>query len=236
MKLQNYLWSIPFLSFLAGYFALQRISNVDHLAAPTIVGRQLQNAVAELSDKNLNLRLITQKEDPDLPEGTILSQTPAPGQKIKPHQSMYVVISKTARSIAAPNLLNKPHLIIKKELESLGVRQKNHILSSNRPSNRCIAQTPAPGKLIQNGKITTYLSSGNKKPVLVPNLKGKSVSDVAEFLHQFNVKLEILHASGKLNGHTCDSDCIISDQRPLAGSIVTLDDQKPLLVHLQVQL
>jgi len=59
------------------------MTNVDQIQAPALVGKQLQNAVALLSQKNLNVRFITQKEDPDLPHGTILSQTPAAGRNVK---------------------------------------------------------------------------------------------------------------------------------------------------------
>lgn len=234
MKIKNYLWALPFFSFLAGYFVLERMSRVAQLDTPAIIGKQLQQAVAELSDNNLNLRLIAQKEDPDLPQGTILSQTPAPGQKIKPHQALYVVISKQPEKIAAPLLLNKHDNAIQKELEALGIRNKTYRLPSNRPSGTCIAQLPTPGNQVADEKITTYLSAGNNRPSLVPNLKGKPAPEVLEFLQQYKIEVKIMHSSKQDKNHLCDTDCIISDQRPLAGSLVTLDEEKPLLVQLQV--
>ncbi|MCK5632569.1 PASTA domain-containing protein [bacterium] len=235
MKIKNYLWALPFFSFFAGYLFVQRISSIEQLQAPSIVGKQLQNAVAELSAKNLNLRFITQKEDPDLPQGTILSQTPCAGQNIKPHQSLYVVISKKPEKIAAPLLTKKSRTTIEKELLALGVRNKSYFLPSNAPTDSCIAQLPAFGNLLQEKKVITYISSGNKKPVLIPNFKNKSITDILEFLQKYEIKAEITHTSAKKIDHICDQNCIITNQRPLAGSIVTISPQNPTLIQLQAQ-
>jgi len=234
MKLQNYLWTLPFLSFLAGYLVLQQFSRVEKLEAPNIVGRQLQEAVAELSAHNLNIRFIAQKNDPDLPEGTILSQTPAAGQQIKPHQAIHVLISKSPHKIAAPLLVGKPEQVIKQQLSALGIRSTFHRLASNRPFNTCIAQLPTAGTQLEKDKVTVYLSAGSKKPILLPDLKGKTVPKVAEFLQRYNVQMELVHTKPENQDHQCDQNCVITDQRPLAGSIVILSEEKPLVLHLQV--
>lgn len=235
MKAQNYLWAVPFFCFIAGYLFLQWMSKVQHLEAPALVGKQLQDAVAQLSRKNLNIRLIAQKEDPDLPGGTILSQSPAAGQKIKPHQAIHAVISKKPEKISAPNLLNKSQETLDRELKALGIRSKIHFLPSNRPANSCIAQYPAPGQPIEENRITIYLSSDNQKQVLVPDFRQQPACEVLEFLQQYNTKVELSHASHRQNDHKCGQNCLVIDQRPLAGSLITLSPEKPLLVQLKVK-
>jgi len=234
MKLTQYLWIIPFVSFLAGYLVVQRMTNVDQVEAPALVGKQLQHAVAILSEKNLNLRFITQKEDPDLPEGTILSQTPAAGRTIKPHQAIHVVICKKPEKIAAPLLINKSITAIEKELSLLGVRNKSYSVASNKPVNSCIAQFPAPGTPLEENKIATYLSCGNKKQLLMPDLQGKPIDDVVEFLKRHSCKIEILHAGKKTNTQHSQNS-IVCNQRPLAGSFVRMSYDKPLFVQLQAK-
>ena len=235
MNIKQYFWIAPFLSFLAGYLVLHRISHVNSFKTPALVGQSLQPAIATLSAHNLNVRLITQKEDPDLPQGTILSQTPRAGHVIKPHQAVYIVISKKPQRIAAPLLINKSHTAINKELDALGIRNKTYYLTSNRPCHSCIAQLPAAGIQLEDNKITTYLSWGNDRPVLIPNLKGKSAPDVIEFLQQYNISPEIIHITKQHETHMCDTKCTIVDQRPLAGSIITLNAHKAPLIQLQVR-
>ena len=235
MKLTHYLWILPFLSFFAGYLLLQRVTNVDQLEAPALVGKQLQSVVATLSEKNLNLRFITQKEDPDLPHGTILSQTPAAGRNVKPHQAIHVVISQKPEKFAAPLLINKSITAIQKELGLQNIRNKSYPVASNKPINSCIAQFPAPGTPLEDNKIVTYLSSGNQKQLLMPDLRGRSAPEVAAFLKKQNVEMEILHSKDPKKNHMHDQDRIIANQRPLAGAFMTLSPEKPLFVQLEVK-
>lgn len=237
MKLSNYFWLLPFFCFFAGYFVLQRMYNVDQLEAPALIGKQLQDAIAELSVHNLNIRLIDQKEDPDLPQGTILSQIPAAGQKIKPHQALHVVISKQQQKKVCPTLIGKTPGEIEAELADLKIRNKSYLVTSSLPINTCIAQFPSAGKVLDEPRVITYLSAGNDKPILMPNLKGKSAFQATEFFkqHPQTIKLEIIHADPQPSDHICGDQCIIVDQRPLAGSIEHLDPKKPLLVQLQVK-
>lgn len=235
MNIKNYFWVFPFLSFLIGYFVMEHVSRIAELEAPSIVGQHLQEAIEKLSNKDLNIRFIAQKEEPDLPQGTILSQTPLPGQKIKPHQALYVVVSKKPPAIAAPSLLNKSKDLLDKELNAMGIRKKAYYLPSNLPINSCIAQLPMPGNPIDDEKITIYLSSENKKPVLLPDFRKKTIHEVREFLQQYNIEINLVHTTKKdkkLNEKNPQN--IISDQRPLPGSIVNLDDKKTLIIQLQV--
>lgn len=235
MDIKNYVWALPFFSFIAGSLVIQHISNIAQLEAPAIVGTQIQTAVVKLSEKNLNLRILAQKEDLDLPEGTILSQTPSSGQKIKPHQAIHIVISKKPKKIAAPYLIGKPNNMVKKELEDLSIRGKSYLIPSNKPTQSCIAQFPSPGTQLEENKIIIYLSDENHKPVLMPDFRGKKLSEVTTFLDTYNIDTKITQAkkSKKISFLPDSQEDLITDQRPLAGSIINLSDKK-ILVQLQV--
>jgi len=235
MKIQNYLWAFPFICFLLGYLMLKKISNLGELPAPSLVGKKLQDAVTILSEKNLNLRILAQKNDADLPQGTILSQTPAAKQLIKPHQALHIVLSKKPEKQIAPQLIGNYEKTIETLLQKNNIRYKKQYLPSNCPKNSCIAQHPATGKPLEDNKIILYLSSGNSKPVLLPDFSGKPVPEITTFLNQYeNIDVCITH-SPKTSNHICDQTCIITQQRPLAGSLVTLNAEKPLLVQLQAK-
>jgi beta-lactam-binding protein with PASTA domain len=237
MKLSSYFWLLPFFCFITGYLALQHVYRIDQLAAPNLIGKQLPDAVAQLSDDNLNIRLIDQKEDPDLPQGTILSQTPAAGQKVKPHQAIHVVISKQQQKKVCPLLLGKNTTEIQTELADLKIRNKSYPVASNQPINTCVAQFPSVGQVLDDPRVITYISAGDKKPVLMPNFKNKSATQAIEFCKQLPqlIQLEITHADAQPRDHICGEQCIIIDQRPLAGSLENLDNKKPLLLQVQVQ-
>jgi len=236
MRMQQYFWIIPFISFLGGYLLLGSLFQPKEFETPAIVGKQLLNAVSVLSDHKLNIRFLAQKEESDLPQGTILSQKPLSGRKIKANQSVYVVISKKPPKIPCPALLGKPLNTLLKELEQKNIRNKSYFLPSNHPKNNCIAQYPCPLTPLKGKNVITYVSDGNKKPVILPDFKHKKIVQVVEFLKKYApyIKVEMIHSPRCELHHMCDQNCIVSDQRPLAGSIVKLDGKNPIKVHLKI--
>jgi len=203
---------------------------------PAIVGKQLLKAISILSDHKLNIRFLAQKEDSDLPQGTILSQKPLPGRKIKANQAIYVVISKKPPKIPCPALLNKSLDTFLKDLENKHIRNNSYFLPSSYPKHNCFAQYPHPLTPLEGKHVITYISDGNKKPVILPDFRNKRITKVVEFLKKYepHIKTEIIHSPASKFGHICNENCVISDQRPLAGSIITLDEKKPIAVHLKV--
>ncbi|KKP29359.1 MAG: Sensor histidine kinase [candidate division TM6 bacterium GW2011_GWF2_30_66] len=191
---KNYLWVIPFLSFLLGYFTVQKIFQPKSFNTPAIVGKKLQEAISILSKNQLNIKFIMEKEDSNLPHGTILSQKPIPGLKITPNQSVYVTISKKPDRLMCPELFNKKMDNIAQILKSKNLKNKSYYIPSNLPENSCVAQYPLPDFSVKDTCIITYVSKGHKKPVIFPNFKNKNLNSVLDFLKNHNIKSEIIYS------------------------------------------
>lgn len=192
---KNYLWTIPFLSFLLGYFTIQQIFQPKSFNTPAIVGKKLQEAISILSKNQLNIKFISEKEDSDLPHGTILSQKPVPGLKITPNQSVYVTISKKPDRSACPEFFNKNISDITQTLKNKNLRSKSYYVPSNLPNNSCVAQYPSPENSVKDTCVITYISKGNRKPVIFPNFKNKYLPEVLEFLKNNHIKAEIIYTN-----------------------------------------
>jgi hypothetical protein len=67
----------------------------------------------------------------------------------------------------------------------------------------------------------------------MPYLKNKPVDEVRQFLQPYSVTIEILHAFPQPLGHRCEQ-CVVIDQRPLEGSLITLTPSKKTIVQLKV--
>lgn len=228
-----YLWLLPFIFFIAGYGIMHFILHIPEFPAPAIVGKNIHEAFAILSSHNLNVRLLEEKEDPCLPAGTIISQTPQAGQTIKPYQSLFLLISKKPSPIYAPDCLHKTEDVIQSLLQKNSIRAKIYKVASIYPQGYCFAQIPLPQEPIDDTTLTIYISDGNKKSVLWPDFKQLLVIDVLNFLHTHGIEATVIHEH-PIHHHTCTS-CIVTDQRPLAGSIILLDPQKPCTVQLQAR-
>jgi serine/threonine-protein kinase len=234
--LRNLFWLIPFLAFAIGYYAISFVFKSKTIQAPALVGKCIDKAVIILSEQNLNIRIVGNKNDSDLPEGTIISQTPLAGSKIKENQTLYVVIAKKPAAILAPDFKQKTISAATRIAQDLGLHIKTYAIPSSAPDQQCIAQFPAAGQELDNNTIIVYSSAANTKSVIMPSCKDMHVSEVISFLQLYGITPTILHTRPELLGinHQC-AQCIVIDQRPLAGSLVQINAEKPLSIQLQVQ-
>lgn len=236
MQFHSYFWLIPFFSFFLGYFSIAYFYQSPPCQTPSLVGASLHDAVLQTSGLNLNLRIIGCKQDADLPSGTIISQMPQPKSKVKSNQFIYCVVSEQPETPLMPNFLKKHKDIVIEELNKKSLRFKIFYTESLLPIDTCVAQWPNAGMQLDNSPIIIYLSAGNNKPIIWPDFKGIPITDVQEFLEIHGIAPTINHTVLLEPGHICQDNCIIVDQRPLPGSIITITSTKNLQSQLQVSL
>ena len=229
-NLNNFFWIFPFLSFILGYYLLHFFLKKNELNIPNVIGQSLQKGINIFSKKGLSIRLLREQEDSDLSEGIILDQIPKPKQKIRPDQHVFVTVSKKPKAILAPDLLGFDQKFVTKFVEKKGIQIKTFWQKSLYPIDSCIAQYPQSGKELVDREFIIYLSEGNEKFFIVPDLKNCKVSQLKEIIEKENIKLEIFHIKKEENNHTCEN-CFVVDQKPMSGSII--DMSKTL--HIQVQ-
>ncbi len=228
------LWIVPFLAFGSGYMAVRTLLQKDSIPTPALVGTDIHQAVTILSNVDLNARILSQKEDPDLPHGTIISQNPSAGNGIKPRQSVFLVVSKQPAIMGAPLCIGQSIGDLRANLKKLGLKYRAYEFKNNHPHMHCFAQIPAPNQPIGQNMITLYISAGQQQSVLWPNFIGRPIGEVAEFLDRHGIKPAITHHPAQGPHHTCQ-ECLVVDQRPLPGSLLILDEKNPPHVQLRVQ-
>ena len=229
--IKPYLWILPFFCFFIGYFGISFLCRNDEINAPNIIGKHIHKAASILASSNLSIRIIKDKEDPSLDQGTILNQEPKPGRKIRPNQTVFVIVSKTPDPIQAPNLIGKSKDDTDKKLKKDNIRSKTYWVESEQENGKCITQIPAPTEPLPDRKIILYRSSGNNKHIIFPDLRGKLAKDVLEFLHDNNIETKIVHSEHVDDDHTC-TDCIVEHQKPLPGSLIKT--KNGIIVQIQV--
>lgn len=229
--MKQFTWFIPFLCFLTGYYSMRFIYHTHQIETPSLIGMQLPDAFRTLSEHNLYPRILQEREDSDLPSGTILGQTPAAKTQIKPQQSVFLIISKPAPLPRAPLCINASKKSILTQTQARKIRAKIYSLPSIYPIDHAFAQYPAANQIV-NDTMIVYLSAGTHKPVLLPNFKNLTIQEAKEHLAAQPITVQTTHIR-PTPPHDCSS-CVILDQRPLPGSIIALDESKPLALNLQV--
>lgn len=235
--MKQFTWTIPFLCFLTGYYSMRFIYHTNEIETPSLIGMQLPDAFAMLSAHNLYPRILQEREDSDLPSGTILSQTPAPKTQIKPQQSVFLIISKPAPLPRAPLCINASKKTITTQTQARKIRAKLYQLPSIYPLDHAFAQYPGANQIV-NDSMIIYVSSGTRKPVILPNFKDLTVQEAKGHLAAQPITIQTththpVHSDPSRPPHDCSS-CIILDQRPLPGSIIGLDESKPISLSLKV--
>lgn len=228
VRIKNILWVVPFVCFLLGYYLLSHLTAITSLVTPPLIGQHIHDAITILSDHQLNARILAQKEDSDYAPGTILSQSPQPGQKIKPHQSVFLVVAKKLHYPLAPQLIGLTQQEIQNSAKHNSLRVKFFLLESATPRGQCIAQVPAPNQPLLDQTMIVYISSGASTRRIFPDLKNLPVAQVEQFLAEYGIKPQVFYDSQKVN----QADYRVKEQKPLAGSLI--DISKPLMVQLSV--
>ncbi len=233
MNIKNYLWILPFFSFILGYTVTQLIFDSTAIPTPHLIGTYLHEALPLISHHKLNLRLIDQKEEAHIPEGIIISQIPQPGKMIKQHQHIFIVTTKKPLAVKAPSCKEKNISLLLPELHALGIYPRIYKMSHYYPQDTCFAQHPEPEEPLEKNRLTLYISAGNKKPIIWPCFIGMPLEDVCSFLDAYTIQPYIINNSPHLSAHIANLTVI--DQRPLPGTLITIDEDNPPSVQLRIQ-
>jgi serine/threonine-protein kinase len=224
---------VPFFSFWLGYLIMSSFFATPSIITPALIGQPLCQACIILRNLQLNPCILSQKEDPDLTPDTIISQTPQAGTKTKQNQTVYLVVAKKPSVPLAPLLINRTPAECTKELEIIGIKPIFYTVANPGIAGHAIAQYPQAGAPIEYNGMIIYISSSPAKPIIWPSFKGKSALEVIEFLENHGCIVTCVPSLIAYH-HSLDESSLVVDQRPLAGSLIVLNSQKPLHVQLKI--
>jgi beta-lactam-binding protein with PASTA domain len=233
MNIKNFLWLTPFFSFTLGYWIMQKLSHTPTTITPALIGKQVHTILPLTTEAKLNLRLIDQKEEVHMPEGIILNQTPMAGTIIKQNQPIFIVTTKKPAQTQAPQCIGLSLETLSEQLKTMAIRPRIFYLPHAYPENSCFAQSPQANEPLENNRLILYISSGDNKPIIWPDFTDLALNDVIEFLHNYDIQPQIIHDYDHIS--YTHAHYVVSDQRPFAGTLLTLDETKPLSVQLRVR-
>lgn len=226
-----YLWILPFIAFLGGYWACYFWITKSEISAPNIIGKNVHDGLALLSTQQLSLRIRAERDDPSFSPGTILDQFPKPDQQIKVNQTIYVTISKKPDPAIIPNMYGMTEQQIQTLCQKLGLEVESFTIPSHHPIQKCFAQYPLPSEQAHSKNIHVLIAAPQESLYLIPQLKGLPINQVKKSLEQANIVLEIFHEQTNVD-HAC-KDCVVVNQRPTAGTVIK--DAERLVLQLKVK-
>lgn len=217
------------MQFLLGYFFIYYCVRTEKIETPNVIGKSIHEAILELTQANLNARIISEKDDFDLPEGTIINQRPAAKQYIKPYQSVFLVTTKKPQHFFAPPCLLQGKTEIEKKLLNQGIRPQFYPLASNYPINKCIGQFPLENEALENKNMIIYIADENNHPIIWPDFNAHTYKEIKIFLENHTMSARITTNTMR-NELDLPDDALIINQHPKPGSLcVVTSKQKPYI-------
>jgi beta-lactam-binding protein with PASTA domain len=173
----------------------------ERYRVPKVVGRTQAEAEQRLTDARLTVGKAGQAFSETVPQGQVISTSPAEGTSVKRTTSVDLVTSKGRQPIQVQDWTGKPADQAAKALTGgkLRVDATKQAFSDTVPQGSVISQSPATGTLFQGDSVTLVVSRGPEQ-VAVPEVIGKQEDEATSILKGLGFKVTIERAFGGFFG------------------------------------
>jgi TolB protein len=148
-------------------------SSANSFPLSSVLGLPLSDARARLEAKGL--KVTVQQQPSPQPLGIVLGQLPVAGTSVLKGRQVTLIVSKgQSKPVKVPNVVGQGAHSATAALGKAGfdVRSRSH--SSLRPVGTVIAQSPAAGKKLKQGRTVTLTVAAVAPDTKVPNVIGKT--------------------------------------------------------------
>ena len=202
------------------------------VVVPNLVDLSLQQADSVLGKEDLELQILAEETDPSKQPGTIISQIPAPGTKMKEGRMVKVKVSKAEEAVSVPRLegisIRQAELFLAQAGLQLG--EISWVPSDSFPKDVVIKSTPPSGISVPPGISINVSASLGSVPdtVTMPDLVGKSLEESRRIL--LETGLQVGKTKSKANDDflpgTVLNQSIQPGDRVARGTVVDLEVSK----------
>jgi beta-lactam-binding protein with PASTA domain/tRNA A-37 threonylcarbamoyl transferase component Bud32 len=194
----------------------------ERYRVPKVVGRTQAEAEQRLTDARLTLGKVGQAFSETVPQGQVISTSPAEGTSVKRATSVALVTSKGRQPIQLQSWAGKPADQAVKALTGakLKVDATRQDFSDTVPNGSVISQSPATGTLFQGDQVTLVVSKG-PQTVAVPEVIGKQEEEATSILKGLGFQVKIERAFGGFFG-TVRLQSIDPGTKAPKGATITL--------------
>ena len=163
------------MGFFAGAFmSYGKFWSTAEVVVPDVTGKQMTLARQILEDKKLRVN-VAETYDASVPAGTVVSQNPEAGTKVKEERQVTIYVSKGGESLEMPDLKGLSRKDAEEKLTKMGLKIGSiYERNSDEEAGTVIATDPRAGSKINKGQsVDITVSKGKKeKKVSVPDVTG----------------------------------------------------------------
>lgn len=165
--------------------------NRDVVEVPKITGMALEHGRETLYKAGLLTEIRSREYDDNVKEGSIVSQFPDAGSKVKKNRKIAVTVSKGKAVGVIPDVRNLSERQARIELKKNGftVGKIKKVYSDEKPADVIINAFPESGTTISRDMEVDLIISKGPKPTSadVPNLVGESITEAKKKIEESNL-------------------------------------------------
>lgn len=181
---------------------------------PDLKGMEVERAAEILAGFKAELKVSARKADPKAKANTIISQTPAPGSRLKEGDVVSVVVcSGETASKAAPNLVGLSLMEARAQAKSLGIELA--VDGDQSEGASVVSQQAAPGSVLKDGRLNiscaSSASASSAAEAEVPNVCSMGYGQAVEALQNAGFKV------GRVSAVSGETPNIVISQAPAPG-------------------
>lgn len=188
--------------FYAGLYVTGALDRVPDVTIPDVTKHTVDEAKIMLENLGLELKVVSEMNDPELAANTIISQDPKYPMTTKPGKVIEVVISKGPETVKVPDVtkLELDDAIF--VLEQSGLKYETYEETSLEiDKGKIIRQNPVVDENVQSqSTVSIYVSSGiGDGKVKMPKLTELTEEDAIKVINTNNLKVKepIVYKSNK---------------------------------------
>jgi beta-lactam-binding protein with PASTA domain len=194
----------------------------ERYSVPQVAGRTQADAQQRIIDQRLTVGPVSKAYNETVPEGQVISTSPAADTMVKRASEVTLVISQGRQPIKLEDYTGQPvDQAVKAMTDAeLKVDATKHDWSDTVPKDYVISQSPATGTLFTGGLVTLVVSKGPQL-VPVPDVVGQQEQNARAALQGLGFKVKVDRVLGGFFGTVRDQSIPGGTKAP-AGSTITL--------------
>ena len=205
------------LFFLADSVIMPKIvRHGEEFPLPNVVGMSMTDAVAMFNEVGVELEIAGEEQSPDLPEGTVITQTPTAGSMVKKGRRIKTIISAGRKMVTVPDMIGFSQRQTELKLNEAGLKigSFNWTSSDSLPVNVLVYSVPSAGSIAPKGTpVNLYFNRGAQTNVVfVPQLVGMSLDEAKYVIDSLG--LNISKVDYAVNAELLPNTVIWQSQRP----------------------
>lgn len=181
------------VGLFSAYVGMRIAVRGTEVQVPAVLGQSVGEAGQLLKEVHLQNEVIGERFDPEFPKGTIISQHPQPGGRMKAQGRVQLIISLGKKTNPVPDLTGASLRVARLLARQAGFEFGNisEISAVGVEADHIVEQFPPPqSRDFLSPRIDILVSKGDLSRYVMPDVVGQSMNKVLPFFKSNKFALE----------------------------------------------